>query len=62
MSKEKSGGGFTVVVADGVSESGLQPLLDDARFKVVSVADKAALDAELPTADGLIVRSATESE
>ena len=60
MSKEKSGGGFTVVVADGVSESGLQPLLDDARFKVVSVADKAALDAELPTADGLIVRSATK--
>jgi len=52
--------GFTVVVADGVSESGLRPLLDDARFKVVFVADKAALEEALPTADGLIVRSATK--
>ena len=62
MSAEKggNGGGFTVVVADGVSESGLQPLLDDARFEVVSVADKAELEAALPTADGLIVRSATK--
>jgi D-3-phosphoglycerate dehydrogenase len=62
VSTEKggNGGGFTVVVADGVSESGLRPLLDDARFTVVSVADQAALEAALPTADGLIVRSATK--
>ena len=54
-----NGGRFTVVVADGVSESGLRPLLDDPRFKVVSVADRTALEAALATADGLIVRSAT---
>ena len=65
MSSAKSGiagngAEFTVVVADGVSESGLRPLLDDARFEVVSVADKTALEAALRTADGLIVRSATK--
>ena len=55
-----NGGKYTVVVADGISESGLRPLLDDARFKVVVVNDKAALEAALPTADALIVRSATK--
>ena len=62
MNLEKGGSGsrFTVVVADRVSESGLRPLLDDPRFEVVSVADEVALEAALPTADALIVRSATE--
>ncbi len=55
-----NGGKFTVVVADGISESGLKPLLDDKRFMVVVVNDKAALDAALPSADALIVRSATK--
>ena len=55
-----NGGSYTVVVADGISESGLRPLLDDKRFKVVVVNDKAALEAALPTADALIVRSATK--
>ena len=66
MSEQRTGGSagngsnFTVVVADGISESGLRPLLDDARFEVVVVGDKDALEAALPTADALIVRSATK--
>ena len=55
-----NGGKFTVVVADGISESGLRPLLNDKRFDVVVVNDKEQLDAALPTADALIVRSATK--
>ncbi|MSR36152.1 MAG: phosphoglycerate dehydrogenase [Gemmatimonadetes bacterium] len=55
-----NGGKYTVVVADGISESGLRPLLDDKRFNVVVVNDKEQLEAALPTADALIVRSATK--
>lgn len=55
-----NGGQFKVVVADGVSETGLQPLLADARFNVVTVKDKADVPAALDGADGLIVRSATK--
>lgn len=55
-----NGGKFTVVVVDGVSESGLRPLLDDGRFHVVAVEDKSAVAAALDGADGLIVRSATK--
>jgi D-3-phosphoglycerate dehydrogenase len=55
-----NGGKFKVVVADGISESGLKPLLDDKRFEVVVVNDKAQLESALPTADALIVRSATK--
>ena len=55
-----NGGKFTVVVADGVSESGLRPLLDDGRFRVVAVEGKGAVAAALDGADGLIVRSATK--
>lgn len=54
------GGTFRVVVADGISESGLRPLLDDDRFEVIVVNDKEQLEAALPTADALIVRSATK--
>lgn len=55
-----NGGKYTVVVADGISESGLRPLLDDKRFNVIVVNDKDQLEAALPKADALIVRSATK--
>ncbi|MGY8777615.1 MAG: phosphoglycerate dehydrogenase [Longimicrobiales bacterium] len=55
-------GPFTVLVTDKVSESGLAPLRADARFTIVKIddsSDPAFMDA-LPTAHGLIVRSATK--
>jgi len=53
---------FRVLVTDGVSESGLEPLLGDDRFEVVQIDDSsdAAFADALPGADGLIVRSATK--
>ncbi|MGB1658311.1 MAG: phosphoglycerate dehydrogenase [Longimicrobiales bacterium] len=53
---------FTVLVTDGVSESGLAPLRADERFDVVKIddsSDPSFMDA-LPDAHGLIVRSATK--
>jgi hypothetical protein len=51
-----------VVVTDAVEMSGLHPLIDDPAFEVVPVDDSASYQffAELATADGLIVRSATK--
>ena len=54
---------FRVVVADGVSTKGLEPLSRDDRFEVLAISDSNTDDfAEAPmmTADGLIVRSATK--
>ncbi len=53
---------FRVVVTDHVSESGLAPLLEDARFKVARIDDSSseAFQAALAEADGLVVRSATK--
>jgi D-3-phosphoglycerate dehydrogenase len=53
---------FRVVVTDHVSESGLAPLLEDARFEVSRIDDSAsdAFRAALASADGLVVRSATK--
>jgi D-3-phosphoglycerate dehydrogenase / 2-oxoglutarate reductase len=51
-----------VLVTDGVSDSGLSPLLEDARFEVVRV-DKSASDefnTALGAAEALIVRSSTK--
>jgi len=52
---------FRVVATDRVSKKGLAPLRDDERFAVVRVKDSSdpRFDAELETAAGLIVRSAT---
>lgn len=55
-----NGGRYQVVVADGISESGLRPLLDDPRFDVLIAADGEALEAALPAANALIVRSTTK--
>jgi D-3-phosphoglycerate dehydrogenase len=55
-----NGGKYKVVVADGISASGLRPLLQDKRFDVIVVNDKEQLEQALPTADALIVRSATK--
>ena len=51
-----------VVVTDAVEISGLHPLIDDPAFEVVSVDDSSSDEffAELATAEGLIVRSATK--
>jgi D-3-phosphoglycerate dehydrogenase len=53
---------FRVVVTDHVSESGLAPLLEDARFEVTRIDDSAtdAFQVALAKADGLVVRSATK--
>lgn len=53
---------FSVLVTDGVSGSGLAPLLEDARFEVVRADDPASPEFEdaLRSADALIVRSATK--
>ncbi|MDX1494336.1 MAG: phosphoglycerate dehydrogenase [Longimicrobiales bacterium] len=53
---------FTVLVTDKVSESGLAPLLEDARFEVVQIDDSSspAFGDVLARAHGLIVRSATK--
>lgn len=53
---------FSVLVTDKVSDSGLEPLLSDARFDVVKVDDssEAAFREALTGAQGLIVRSATQ--
>ena len=52
---------FRVVATDRVSKKGLAPLRDDERFEVVRINDSsdARFGAELETASGLIVRSAT---
>jgi D-3-phosphoglycerate dehydrogenase len=52
---------YRVVATDRVSRKGLAPLRDDDRFEVVMVKDSSSPDfaAELKTASGLIVRSAT---
>ena len=53
---------FRVVVADGVSTKGLEPLSRDDRFEVLAISDSNTDDfaKALMTADGLIVRSATK--
>jgi D-3-phosphoglycerate dehydrogenase len=53
---------FTVLVTDNVSAEGLEPLRADDRFDVVEIADSAdpAFAEALPSAHGLIVRSATK--
>lgn len=53
---------FTVLVTDGVSESGLAPLRADDRFTIVKIDDSSDPEfmAALATADGLVVRSATK--
>lgn len=53
---------WTVLVTDGVSESGLEPLRADERFDVAKVDDSAdpAFAEALPGAHGLVVRSATK--
>lgn len=56
----RNGGRYQVVVADGISESGLRPLLDDPHFEVLIATDGEALQAALPAANALIVRSATK--
>ena len=55
-------GQFRVVVTDHVSDSGLAPLLDDARFDVIRIDDSSTdgFRAALADADGLVVRSATK--
>lgn len=57
-----TGDRFVVLATDGVSETGLRPLLDDARFQVVRVGDSKdpAFAETLPRAHGLVVRSATK--
>jgi D-3-phosphoglycerate dehydrogenase len=52
---------YRVVATDRVSKKGLAPLRDDDRFDVILVEDSSAPEftAELKTASGLIVRSAT---
>jgi D-3-phosphoglycerate dehydrogenase len=51
-----------VVVTDHVSETGLAPLLEDARFQVARIDDSSSdeFHAALAEADGLVVRSATK--
>ena len=53
---------FTVLVTDGVSATGLQPLKSDGRFEVVEVPDSgtAGFASALEGAQALIVRSATD--
>lgn len=53
---------FMILATDGVSEQGLEPVLQDDRFTVEKVDDSASheFEAALPKADGLIVRSATK--
>jgi len=52
---------FTVLIADGVSESGLQPLLSDSNFNVEQGGSGLeALSDLLPRAHALVVRSATK--
>ncbi|MCA9739443.1 MAG: phosphoglycerate dehydrogenase [Gemmatimonadota bacterium] len=50
---------FRILVADGISASGLEPLTRDERFQVVRVSTPDQLLSELPTAHGLLVRSKT---
>ncbi len=61
MSGPNGAGPWTVVVTDGVSESGLAPLRADDRFEIVKIDDSTdpAFAQALPRAHGLIVRSAT---
>jgi len=53
---------FVVLATDGVSEHGLAPLLEDARFDVIVIPDSGGeeFESRLSTASGLIVRSATK--
>ena len=54
---------FRVVVADGISESGLTPLSEDSRFQLIHVpggTEWGEDPKELETADGLLVRSKTQ--
>lgn len=53
---------YTVLVTDKVSESGLAPLRADDRFDVIKIDDSSdpAFAEALPSAHGLIVRSATK--
>jgi D-3-phosphoglycerate dehydrogenase / 2-oxoglutarate reductase len=53
---------FTVLVTDGVSETGLEPLRVDARFSIIKIDDSSdpTFLEKLPQAHGLIVRSATK--
>lgn len=53
---------YVVLVTDGVSAGGLEPILADGRFEVVQVDDlaDAGFDEALARAHGLIVRSATK--
>jgi D-3-phosphoglycerate dehydrogenase len=55
-------GRFKVLVTDKVSAAGLEPLRSDDRFEIVKVDDSSdpSFDDALPTAHGLIVRSATK--
>lgn len=52
---------FTILVTDQVSNSGLQPLVEDDRFEVVAIEDSSTPEFTrvLAGSDGLIVRSAT---
>ena len=53
---------YRVLVTDGISAEGLQPLSADSRFELVTKAtlDPAALERELAGMDALLVRSATK--
>ena len=53
---------FSVLVTDNISGSGLQPLREDSQFELVEINDSSSTDFRnaLPSADGLIVRSATK--
>lgn len=55
-------GAYRVVATDRVSKKGLAPLRDDERFRVIRFKDSSdpGFAAELQTAAGLIVRSATK--
>jgi D-3-phosphoglycerate dehydrogenase len=56
------GARFRIIVADGVSVSGLAPLVEDERFEVVDGKqwERDRLKKELADAHGLVVRSATK--
>lgn len=53
---------YKVVATDRISESGLEPLLEDDRFQVVQAAgwDQADVDEALRDAHGVIIRSGTQ--
>lgn len=57
-----SGATYTVLVTDKISDSGLAPLRADDRFEVIKIDDSSdpGFAAALPSAHGLIVRSATK--